>query len=71
MNEVYDVLVADGGRLVLGLCEAFGIPDHLLQVRSIPEMYVHVLTEVCMRSFMHTHMFRHVETHKRVCACTR
>ncbi|KAF5840854.1 acyl-CoA dehydrogenase/oxidase C-terminal [Dunaliella salina] len=31
INGVFDMLVADRGRLVLGLCEAFGIPDHLLQ----------------------------------------
>mmetsp|Transcript_11803 Transcript_11803/g.32165 ORF Transcript_11803/g.32165 Transcript_11803/m.32165 type:complete len:632 (-) Transcript_11803:1268-3163(-) len=31
VNGAFDILVADGGRLALGLCEAFGIPDHLLQ----------------------------------------
>ncbi len=31
VNDVCKQLVADGGRPALRLCEAFGIPDHLLQ----------------------------------------
>jgi len=48
INGVYDVLCTNGGRLVLDLCEAFGIPDHLLQVCGPVKSHYRDFGTVCI-----------------------